>query len=595
MDREALAEYRYRAVLEVLSGAGIGEVAVRYGTSRQSLHTWRQRFQEEGRAGLLDRTRRPHCSPQRLSAKLEAMICELRRRFPRWGARRISFELHRQGVDGAPSRATVHRVLTRNGMIAAQQQEHKRTYRRWQREAPMHLWQLDLVGGVPLADGREAKMLTGIDDHSRFVVVAAVLVIPSGRAVCEAFTAAMRRYGAPFEVLTDNGRQFTGRHTRPLPVEVMFEKLCRDNGIIQRLTKPRSPTTTGKIERFHKTLREELLNHVAPFESLAAAQHAIDEWVSAYNHQRPHQALDMATPASRFRPNGPVRSNSVPTPATSVIRPPDYEDRLYALALTDPEPTAASADAVEVDLRIPGGGELNLLQGKARVSLRSLIGRTVTVWVDRHRLHVILDGHHIRSATVRFTAEDLQELRARGARPGRPKDTITGLPATGGRPVTITAIEIDRKVNQHGYVQLAGTGHYIGTQHIGRVMTLRLDGHLMHAINENALTGTWPCPIPVDQLGKLRSARPATTPLPPPPLPAGNIRVNRRVHNTGRIMVHNQLIKVGARHAGKTVTVIIEDTHYRVLHGQEEITVKARKDPRPITRLYVNGKGTRAD
>jgi len=250
VDREALAEYRYRAVLEVLSGAAIGEVAARYGTSRQSLHTWRQRFQDEGRLGLLDRSRRPHHSPQRLAAELEATICELRRRFPRWGARRISFELRRQSVEGAPSRATVHRVLTRNGMIDAQEQEHKRTYRRWQREAPMHLWQLDLVGGVPLADGREAKMLTGIDDHSRFVVVAAVLVIPSGRAVCEAFTAAMRRYGAPFEVLTDNGRQFTGRHTRPLPVEVMFEKLCRDNGITQRLTKPRSPTTTGKIERF---------------------------------------------------------------------------------------------------------------------------------------------------------------------------------------------------------------------------------------------------------------------------------------------------------------------------------------------------------
>jgi hypothetical protein len=126
-------------------------------------------------------------------------------------------------------------------------------------------------------------------------------------------------------------------------------------------------------------------------------------------------------------------------------------------------------------------------------------------------------------------------------------------------------------------------------------MTLRLDGHLMHAISENALTGTWPCPIPADQLGKLRGARSAATPLPPPPLPSGNIRVNRRVHNTGRIMVHNQLLKVGARHAGKTVTVIIEDTHYRVLHGHEEIAVKARKAPGPITRLYVNGKGTRHD
>jgi hypothetical protein len=82
-----------------------------------------------------------------------------------------------------PSRATVHRVLTRNGLIDAQAPQHKQKYKRWQRQAPMHLWQLDIVGGVPLADGRECKLVTGIDDHSRFVVIATVLSAPSGRAV----------------------------------------------------------------------------------------------------------------------------------------------------------------------------------------------------------------------------------------------------------------------------------------------------------------------------------------------------------------------------------------------------------------------------
>lgn len=184
----------------------------------------------------------------------------------------------------------------RNGMVAAQEQQHRQVFRRWQRAEPMHLWQLDIVGGVPLADGRSLKLVTGIDDRSRFVVIAAVLAVPSGRAVCAAFTAAMRRYGVPSEVLTDNGKQFTGRHTRRQPVEVLFERICRDNGITARLTKPRSPTTTGKIERFHKTLRTEFLDHVAPFETITAAQDAIDGWVAGYNHRRPHQALDMATP-----------------------------------------------------------------------------------------------------------------------------------------------------------------------------------------------------------------------------------------------------------------------------------------------------------
>ncbi|MDG9728388.1 DDE-type integrase/transposase/recombinase [Streptomyces sp. DH41] len=86
---------------------------------------------------------------------------------------------------------------------------------------------MELVGGVPLADGRGCKMVTGIDDHSRFVVIFSVVAVPSDRTVCSAFTAAMRRFGVPFEVLSDNGKQFTGRHTRPQPVEVLFERIRR--------------------------------------------------------------------------------------------------------------------------------------------------------------------------------------------------------------------------------------------------------------------------------------------------------------------------------------------------------------------------------
>lgn len=106
----------------------------------------------------------------------------------------------------------------------------------------------------------------------------------------------------PSEVLTDNGKQFTGRFTRPRPAEVLFERVCRENGITARLTKPRTPTTTGKIERFHQTLRRELLDHCGPFADLAAAQAAVDAWAQAYNEVRPHQAIGMATPASLFRP-----------------------------------------------------------------------------------------------------------------------------------------------------------------------------------------------------------------------------------------------------------------------------------------------------
>nr|WP_211239300.1 IS481 family transposase [Actinokineospora inagensis] len=405
MDQQAQVEYRYRAVCDVLGGSPIGEVAARYGTSRQSLHTWRQRFQQEGMPGLSDRSRRPRTSLNRTAAEVEALICQLRRDHPRWGARRISYELGRSGVQPAPSRATTHRVLVRNGLIDPQAQQHKRKYRRWQRAEPMHLWQLDIVGGVPLADERQCKMVTGIDDHSRFVVIAAVVAVPTGRAVCEAFTAAMRRYGVPSEVLSVNGKQFTGKYTKPLLVEVLFERICRDNGITARLTKPRSPTTTGKIERFHKTLREEFLDHVAPFESITAAQEAIDGWVAGYNHQRPHQSLDMATPASLFRPNGPTRLE-VP-PSTSDEATPDL-----AVDVIEPPTPAPDGMAVEFEARVPPSGELSVLSGRQKVSLhQAMAGRTVTVWADQRSVHLSCDGHVVRRAHHRLPAA------ARGSSP----------------------------------------------------------------------------------------------------------------------------------------------------------------------------------
>src|SRR3954463_7968942 len=125
---------------------------------------------------------------------------------------------------------------------------------------------------------------------------------PAGRSVW-AFAEALARYGAPEEVLSDNGKQFTDRFGRG--GEVLFDKICRRNAIAHRLTRPRSPTTTGKIERFHQTLRRELLDDARPFTSLLEAQAALDDWVREYNATRPHQALDTAapvTPAERFQP-----------------------------------------------------------------------------------------------------------------------------------------------------------------------------------------------------------------------------------------------------------------------------------------------------
>ena len=102
--------------------------------------------------------------------------------------------------------------------------------------------------------------------------------------------------------MADNGKQFTGRFGKPRPAEVLFERICRRNGIRQLLTKPYSPTTTGKVERWHQTLQLEFLNDAGPFASIEEAQAAVDAWREEYNQRRPHQSLDMACPADKFQP-----------------------------------------------------------------------------------------------------------------------------------------------------------------------------------------------------------------------------------------------------------------------------------------------------
>ncbi|BCI82896.1 hypothetical protein MTY66_45210 [Mycolicibacterium sp. TY66] len=161
----------------------------------------------------------------------------------------------------------------------------------------MELWQMDVVGGFPLADGTSAKALTGIDDHSRMCVCARLMTRERTRAVCDGLRGALATYGSPEQILTDNGKVFTGRFNHP-PVEVLFDAICREHGIEHLLTQPRSPTTTGKIERFHRSLRAEFLSTAAPFPNLKAAQQALDEWVIEYNTARPHQSLKMDTPSS---------------------------------------------------------------------------------------------------------------------------------------------------------------------------------------------------------------------------------------------------------------------------------------------------------
>src|SRR5216683_3577275 len=303
MREMSVTEQRYKAVLAVIGdGRTVSEVATDWGVSRRTMHRWLVRYEGDGLEGLNNRSHRPAQSPHQMPPAVEAMVLEMRRTHSYWGARRIAFEL-RKRVERAPSESAVYRCLVRAAVIdPLSRQRRRETWKRWERGAPMELWQLDLVHGFVLADGTSAKALTGVDDHSRYCVSARLMVRERTQSVCDGFTSALRTHGVPAQVLTDNGKVFTGRFAQP-PVEVLFDRICRENGVDHILTQPRSPTTTGKIERFHKTLRVEF-NTRQVFRNLKTAQEALDKWVTYYNTQRPHQALEDATPDSRFRSGG---------------------------------------------------------------------------------------------------------------------------------------------------------------------------------------------------------------------------------------------------------------------------------------------------
>ena len=215
-----MVEQRYQAVLAVIAdGLDVKTAADKTGVSRQTLHSWLARYEADGLEGLLDRSHRPRSCPHQMPAEVEVVVLELRRQHRYWGPRRIRCEVERRQlvpVRQLPSASAIYRALTRAGLVEPVRR-HRRSerFKRWERAAPMELWQMDVVGGFLLADGSHAKALTGIDDHSRFCVSARLMRAERTRAVCDGLAAALRSYGCPSQLLTDIQREGVHRQVPP--------------------------------------------------------------------------------------------------------------------------------------------------------------------------------------------------------------------------------------------------------------------------------------------------------------------------------------------------------------------------------------------
>lgn len=234
--------------------------------------------------------------------------------------------------------------------------------------------------------------------------------------------------------------------------------------------------------------------------------------------------------------------------------------------------------AREIDLRVPPGGVVQLVGAQQIWVGKAFAGRVVTVWADLTTVHVLLDDGVLKTLPSRLASADLARLADRGARPGRTAPAAAAL--TRETPAH-TAVEVDRTATRDGIVAIAGHEIALGPENRHRRVTLRIDQGLIHAIADGQLIRTLPSPLQRGHVARLRAPRQASTPLPPPPA-AGAQRVQRRVPIDGVTMVAGQRLRIGRTHAGKVVTVLVEDHHFRVLDGESELALHARTTTKPL-------------
>ena len=293
-ETKTVMEQRKQFVLDASAeGANISELCRQYSISRKTGHKWINRA--ELGLPLCDQSRRPHRQPSKTANNIEQEIIQLRLQHPSWGGKTIRAALEAAGVEGLPSDKTCCNILKRNSLVDPVESVKHMAFQRFEKEHCNEMWQTDFKGDFLLGNGVRCYPLTILDDHSRF----SIRIDPKDTAsgVKDSFILAFREYGLPNSVLSDNGAQFAGPHKGISS----FERFLMDLDIQPIHGRPIHPQTQGKIERFHRTLKQEALR-VTPA-NIAEAKVRLENWRWLYNEVRPHHALGMKTPASIYTPS----------------------------------------------------------------------------------------------------------------------------------------------------------------------------------------------------------------------------------------------------------------------------------------------------
>jgi transposase InsO family protein len=284
--------------LASVEGQEFSEACSRFGISRKTGYKWMARFREEGESGLVDRSRRPERSPEKSSAKTESMVVKLREKHPCWGGRKLRKRLLNLERRDVPSASTITSILDRHGLLSEiDGAGERRTVQRFERESPNELWQMDFKGHFAMVGGGRCHPLTVLDDHSRYSIGIRACENEQASTVMAELVTMFRQYGLPVQMMMDNGSPWGDPGGQPWTIVTSW--LVR-LGIRVSHIRPHHPQTQGKDERFHRTLKAEVLRDRSHLD-LSACQRDFDPWRDIYNRERPHEGIGMNVPASRYR------------------------------------------------------------------------------------------------------------------------------------------------------------------------------------------------------------------------------------------------------------------------------------------------------
>jgi transposase InsO family protein len=287
------------AVTASLEGLNVTKLCKQHGISTKTFYKWRNRYEEEGLAGLYERSRRPHSLAKKLPDEVEDQVVRLRHELIDkgldGGSATIRWHLQGQGL-AAPSEASIWRMLVRRGVVTRQPKKRPRSsYVRFEAALPNECWQIDATERA-LTNGQTVWIFNIIDDHSRVAIRSMAVLSATTQAAWSAFSSGIEMWGIPSRCLSDNGLAFSGKLRG---YEVIFETNLRAAGIKASTSRPYHPQTCGKVERFQQTLKKWLRARPRAG-SLTELQDQLDEFCKYYNHQRPHRSIGRVPPYQRW-------------------------------------------------------------------------------------------------------------------------------------------------------------------------------------------------------------------------------------------------------------------------------------------------------